>query len=65
MIAHGGCTEPGGVELADERWEAPCPRCGQSAEHGHVERAEGSLNIHHTLACDHCGHQEGFDWMNP
>ncbi len=62
---YGVSTETAGLDLADERWEAPCPRWGESAEHGHIERAEGSINIYRTVACGHCWFHEGFDWLNP
>lgn len=66
MFVFGSATvEPEGMDLRDERWEAPCPRCGKAADHGYLERAEGSINVYRTIACGHCGHHAGFDWLNP
>lgn len=66
MRVYGKTIEPGGMELEDEQWEAPCPRCNAQAEHGYVERLEGgSINLYHTVACTACGHHAGFDFMTP
>ncbi len=66
MIVYGGCIEPGGMELEDRYWEAPCPRCCEPAEHGMLERAHtGSINHYPTIRCSHCGHAEGFDALIP
>ncbi|PJG47222.1 hypothetical protein CAF53_02425 [Sphingobium sp. LB126] len=65
MRVYGGCIEPGGYELENERVTAPCPDCGKPARHHHFERAEGSLNRYHTIDCDHCGHESGYDFLMP
>lgn len=66
MIVHGNGIEPGGMALEDAYWEAPCPHCRSSADHGHIERLEGgSINIYHTVDCIPCGHHSGFDFLNP
>ena len=56
---YGGCIEPEGCELADERGTATCPGCGAVARTWHIERAEGSLNVYSGLACDACGYTRG------
>jgi len=55
----------GGEVLDDDVWRAPCPECGEDAEHGIFEQASCSTNIYHTVVCDRCGHRQGFDWLNP
>ena len=63
--AYGGCIEPGGMELDDERMTLPCPTCTKPARHHFFQRAEGSLNSYHTIDCDHCGHRSGYDFLMP
>jgi len=58
-------TAEGGAVLDDDVWRAPCPMCGEDAEHGILEQASGSTNIYHIVVCDLCGHRQGFDWLNP
>jgi predicted RNA-binding Zn-ribbon protein involved in translation (DUF1610 family) len=59
MRAYGGCIEPGGWELDDERYVTPCPKCGKPADAWRVEKAEGSLNVYTGIRCDHCGYERG------
>jgi hypothetical protein len=66
MRVYGGCIEPGGMELEDDRWEAPCPRCGANAQHGYLQRLEGGcINAYNTVRCRACGYERGFDWVMP
>ena len=65
MRVYGSCIEPGGMELEDDWWTAPCPGCGKPARHGHVQQLEGScINTCFPVSCDACGHHEGF-WSEP
>ncbi len=58
--AHGGCTEPGGMDLTDTAGSAACPRCGQPARWWRCERVEdGSVNTYSGLSCDACGECDG------
>jgi len=63
---YGGCIEPGGMELDDERYEAPCPTCGKPARHHYFQQLDGGcINPYHTIDCDHCGHSSGYDFLGP
>lgn len=45
----------------DVEWEAPCPRCGEPARHGCVERLEGgSINVYWPVDCDSCHLHQGY-----
>jgi predicted RNA-binding Zn-ribbon protein involved in translation (DUF1610 family) len=60
VTAHGGCVEPGGMDLIDTAGSAACPRCGQPAHWWRCERVEdGSVNAYRGLTCAVCGHSEG------
>jgi hypothetical protein len=61
LIVHGGCIEPEGWELQDERWTTECPRCGHAARAWNAEKAEGSLNIYRGMACYACDYRDGDD----
>lgn len=61
MRVYGGCIEPGGMELDDDWWEAPCPECRKPARHGHVQQLEGGwINAYFPISCEACGLHEGF-----
>lgn len=61
---YGPCIEPGGMELDDEYFEAPCPSCGELARNHVFQQVHGgSINAYHTIDCDHCGHSNGYDFM--
>ena len=55
----GGCVEPEGMDLDDGRYGGACPRRDRPAVRWHVERADGSINVHTGLRCDACGHHGG------
>jgi DNA-directed RNA polymerase subunit RPC12/RpoP len=57
---YGGCVEPGGFELDDDRDLVACPECGGKAFERYWESCEGgSINQNHTIVCTECDHAEG------
>jgi hypothetical protein len=46
LIVYGGCIEPEGLELEDQRGVKFCPRCGSIARTWRIARAEGYLNVY-------------------
>ncbi len=59
-LAYGGCIEPGGWELDEERTTAECPQCGASAHSWRIERAEaGFINLYVGLSCSACSFSRG------
>jgi len=61
---YGSCIESGGMELDDERFEAPCPSCGELARHHYFQQLDGgSINAYRTIDYDHCGHSSGYDFF--
>lgn len=60
IVVHGGCIEPGGMELDEEHGTGVCPACSGVAHTWFIEAAEcGSLNIYSGLACTQCDFEAG------
>lgn len=60
QLVFGGCIEPGGMELDDERDECECAGCGGVAIRRDWERAEGgSINFYWSEICTICNHKVG------
>lgn len=66
MRVYGGCIEPGGMELDNERYAGPCPDCAKPARHHYFQQLDGGcINPYHTTDCPHCGHSSGYDFLMP
>lgn len=61
MLVYGGCVEPGGVALDDDRRKVKCPACGVlSAVRRDWENATGgSINRYWSINCEQCGFTDG------
>lgn len=60
QVVYGGCIEPGGMELDDDKYECECPACGGVAIRRDWDSVEGgSINPYWSLSCTVCPHYDG------
>ena len=63
---YGGCIEPGGMELQDERVTMNCPKCGHEAIARYWEQADGGcINLCSATYCLSCDYAEGDTQYGP
>lgn len=56
MRVYGNTIEPGGLELDNDSYIAPCKECGKQATYRHWETLDGGcINPHWRWDCNHCG----------